>query len=53
MEYKAEMCKKNNISVLLAAQVQAGESNVFSSNGYHDLYAFRFTARKYTEETEE
>ena len=52
-EYKAEMCKKNNISVPLAAQVRAGESNVFSSDGYRDLYARRVAARKYTEETQE
>ena len=46
MEYNAKMCKNNNISVPLAAQVWPGEPNVFPSDGYRDLYARRVAARK-------
>ena len=53
MEYKVETCKKNDISVLLATQVRAGESNVSASDGYRDLYVHRVTARKCTQEMEE
>lgn len=51
MEYKAEMCKKNNISVPAAGtRVEAG---FFSHLGYRDLHARRVAARKYMEDAEE
>ena len=53
MEYNAKMCKKNNIMVPLAAQVEAGEPNMFSSDRYRNLYARRVAAHEYTEETSE
>ena len=40
LEYKAEMCTNNNISVLLAVHAWVGKSNVFSSDGYCNLYTF-------------
>ena len=52
-EYRAEMCKKNNISVPTSNPARAGDQNVFTTNGYRDLYARRVTARKYMEESEE
>ena len=52
LEYRAEMCKKNNISVT-SIPARAGDQNVFTSDGYRDLHARRVTARKYMEESEE
>ncbi|KAI1795428.1 DNA/RNA polymerase [Ganoderma leucocontextum] len=54
-EYRAEMCKKNNISmpVPLSTPPRAGAHNVFTADGYKDLYARRVTARKYMEDSEE
>lgn len=54
-EYKAEMCKKNNISlpVPTSLPVRSGDQSVFTGNGYRDLYARRVTARKYMEDSEE
>ena len=53
-EYKAEMCKKNNISLAVPTSAPArGENSVFTGDGYRDLYARRVTARKYMEDSEE
>jgi len=51
LEYKAQMCKKNNISV--PSTTRAGESGFFSRYSYRDLHARRVTARKYMEDAEE
>jgi DNA-directed RNA polymerase, mitochondrial len=51
LEYKAYMCKKNNISIPSTAR--AGESGFFSRFTYRDLHARRVTARKYMEDAEE
>ncbi|KAI6030315.1 hypothetical protein EDC04DRAFT_2572269 [Pisolithus marmoratus] len=51
-EYKAEMCKRNNIAI--PAHVRAGGDNgYFSGLGYRDLHARRVTAAKYMEDSEE
>ena len=52
-EYKAEMCKKNNISVPTSVPARPGEQNIFTSLGYRDLHARRVAARKYMEDAEE
>jgi DNA-directed RNA polymerase len=65
-EYKARMCKKNNIQVpssLLprgaGAQTSTGRSaqtsgsSLFSQDGYSDLHKRRVTARKYMEDAEQ
>jgi DNA-directed RNA polymerase len=51
LEYKAQMCKNNNISV--PSVTRAGESGFFSRYSYRDLHARRVTARKYMEDAEE
>ncbi|KAI9430871.1 DNA/RNA polymerase [Lactarius indigo] len=51
LEYKAQMCKKNNISMPSTARV--AESGFFSRYSYNDLHARRVTARKYLEDAEE
>ena len=51
LEYKAQMCKENNISIPSTAR--AGESGFFSRYSYRDLHARRITARKYMEDAEE
>ncbi|KAH8982235.1 DNA/RNA polymerase [Lactarius akahatsu] len=51
LEYKAQMCKKNNISMPSTARV--GESGFFSRYSYNNLHARRVTARKYMEDAEE
>jgi DNA-directed RNA polymerase, mitochondrial len=51
LEYKAQMCKKNNISIPSATR--AGEAGFFSRYSYRDLHARRVTARKYMEDSEE
>jgi DNA-directed RNA polymerase len=51
LEYKAQMCKKNNISI--PSTTRAGESSFFSRYSYRDLHARRVTARKYMEDSEE
>ena len=53
LEYRAEMCKKNNILVPTPIPAQASDQNVFTSDGYRDLHARRVAARKYMEESEE
>lgn len=50
-EYKAEICKKNNISI--PSIMRPGESGFFSRYSYRDLHARRVTARKYMEDAEE
>lgn len=50
-EYKAEMCKKNHISVPTAGT--RIESGFFSHLGYRDLHARRVASRKYMEDAEE
>ncbi|KAG6329701.1 hypothetical protein ID866_9388 [Astraeus odoratus] len=50
-EYKAEMCKRNNIAIPM--QVRGGEHGYFSGLGYRDLHARRVTAAKYMEDSEE
>lgn len=65
-EYKARMCKKNNIQVpssLLprgaGSQTSTGRSastsgsSLFSQDGYSDLHKRRVTARKYMEDAEQ
>ncbi len=51
LEYKAQMCKKNNISI--PSPTRTGESGFFSRYSYRDLHARRVTARKYMEDAEE
>ena len=51
LEYKAQMCKKNNIS--LPSTARTGESGFFSRYSYRDLHARRVTARKYMEDAED
>ncbi|KAH7908847.1 hypothetical protein BJ138DRAFT_1011941 [Hygrophoropsis aurantiaca] len=50
-EYKAEMCKRNHISI--PAHSRPGEYGFFSGLGYRDLHARRVTAAKYMEDSEE
>ncbi|EJF55919.1 DNA/RNA polymerase [Dichomitus squalens LYAD-421 SS1] len=54
-EHKAEICKKNNISIPVPAvnAPRAGVQNIFTGDGYKDLYARRVTAAKYMEDAEE
>ena len=52
MEYKAEMCKKNNISIP-ANTARGGEHGYFSRLGYRDLHARRVAAARYMEDAEE
>ncbi|KAI0052454.1 DNA/RNA polymerase [Auriscalpium vulgare] len=51
-EYKAEMCRKNNIT-LPANPARAAETGFFSRLRYQDLHARRVAARKYMEDAEE
>lgn len=65
MEYKAEMCKKNNISFFPTSSASStaaslstsggngGDHAFFSGLGYRDLHARRVAARKYMEDAEE
>ena len=51
LEHKAEMCRRNNVTVpTTGAQGGAG---YFTKSGYKDLYARRVAARKYMEDSEE
>ncbi|KAI0334261.1 DNA/RNA polymerase [Cubamyces sp. BRFM 1775] len=52
-EYKAEMCKKNNISVPTSVPARSGDQNIFTNLGYRDLHARRVAARKYMEDAED
>jgi DNA-directed RNA polymerase len=51
VEYKAEMCKRNNIQI--PTQPRSGEHGYFTRFGYRDLHARRVAARKYMEDAEE
>lgn len=51
LEHKAEMCRRNNITIPLNNS-QTG-SGYFTKSGYKDLYARRIAARKYMEDSEE
>jgi DNA-directed RNA polymerase len=51
LEYKAQMCKKNNISIPSAPR--AGDPVFFSRYSYRELHARRVAARKYTEDAAE
>lgn len=53
LEYKADMCKKNNIAVPSNPAGRAGGSSVFSNLGYRALHARRITARKFMEDAED
>lgn len=50
MEYKAQMCKKNKITVPTGGN---RPESYFTNLGYRDLHARRVTARKYMEDAEE
>ena len=50
-QYKAEMCKRNNIAI--PSQARSGDHNYFSGLGYKDLHARRVAAAKYMEDSEE
>ncbi|KAI0731720.1 hypothetical protein BC629DRAFT_1718248 [Irpex lacteus] len=51
IEYKAQMCKKNNISI--PSKGPSGGLSFFSNMGYRDLHARRVAARKYVEDGED
>lgn len=51
IEYKAQMCKRNNISI--PSNPQRHDYSFFSNMGYRDLHARRVTARKYMEDGED
>jgi DNA-directed RNA polymerase len=51
IEYKAQMCRKNNIQI--PAHPRVGEHGFFTRFGYRDLYMRRLAARQFTENTEE
>lgn len=51
IEYKAEMCKKNNIAI--PNNSGRTDHGFFSNLGYRDLFARRVAARKYMEDSEE
>ena len=50
-EYKAEMCKKHNLSVPTSGR--APSNGFFSSHGYRDLHTQRMAAQKYVTENED
>ncbi|KAG9311110.1 DNA/RNA polymerase [Chiua virens] len=50
-EYKAQMCKRNNIAVPSLHRV--GDHSFFTGLGYRDLHARRVAAAKYTQDNEE
>ncbi|KAG2148047.1 hypothetical protein DEU56DRAFT_869723 [Suillus clintonianus] len=51
-EYKAEMCKRNNIAIPSHAR-PSEFTGYFTGLGYKDLHARRMTAAKYMEDSEE
>jgi len=51
IEYKAQMCKKNNIQIPTTSRV--GDTGFFSKFGYRDLHARRVAARKFMEDGEQ
>ncbi|KAF8130200.1 hypothetical protein EV363DRAFT_1399395 [Boletus edulis] len=50
-EYKAQMCKRNNIAIPSLHRV--GDHSFFTGLGYKDLHARRVTAAKYIQDNEE
>lgn len=50
IEYKAQMCKRNNISI---PQTTRNDLSFFSTLGYRDLHTNRVTARKFIEDSED
>jgi DNA-directed RNA polymerase len=52
LEHKAEMCRRNNITIPTTTS-RTSESGYFTTSGYKDLYARRVAARKYMEDSEE
>jgi len=52
LEHKAEMCRRNNITIPTSTS-RTSESGYFTKSGYKDLYARRVAARKYMEDSEE
>ena len=50
-EYKAQMCKRNNIAIPSLHRV--GDHSFFTGLGYRDLHARRVTAAKYIQDNEE
>jgi DNA-directed RNA polymerase, mitochondrial len=53
LEYKAQMCKNNNIRIPAHHRPGEGSSSFFSFLGYGDLQKRRVAARKYMEDGEE
>lgn len=51
LEHKAEMCRRNNITI--PATNPQGGPGYFTNSGYKDLHARRVAARKYMEDSEE
>ncbi|KAI0087670.1 DNA/RNA polymerase [Irpex rosettiformis] len=51
IEYKAQMCKMNNISI--PSKGTHNDLSFFSNLGYRDLHARRVAARKFMEDSEE
>jgi len=52
LEHKAEMCRRNNVTIPATAS-RASEPSYFTQSGYKDLYSRRVIARKYMEDSEE
>ncbi|KAH9925646.1 DNA/RNA polymerase [Epithele typhae] len=52
MEYKAEIAKKSAIPVVVASASPV-RGNLFSTQGYQDLYTRRMQVRQYNEESED
>ncbi|OSX56620.1 hypothetical protein POSPLADRAFT_1175011 [Postia placenta MAD-698-R-SB12] len=52
LEYKAQMCKKNNISIPSSSH-RSTDTGFFSTLGYRDLHARRVAARKFMEDAED
>lgn len=52
LEYKAQMCKKNNIAIP-QSQFARPDTSLFTRLGYRDLHARRVAARKHMEDAED
>ena len=52
LEHKAEICRRNNITIPTTTS-RASEPSYFTQSAYKDLHARRVTARKYMEDSEE
>lgn len=53
LEHKAEMCKKNNISIPTSTSNRPTDQSYFNHVGYRDLHARRIAARKFMEDSED